>query len=140
VRGQVISLHALGATVRLEDGQLVAVPAGDVQAHRDTYARACERRRPISFELVDMPDRRPQVVLAARHPDEPIEPAAAPVTLVDDAFEEKMATYLRATEEWAPADRPPPAERHFLRKRRRAATVSTGMPRNRGAASRRGES
>ena len=139
VRGQVISLHVLGATVRLEDGSLVAVPAGDVHTHHDVYLRALERRRPISFELVEVAAMRPQVVLAPRHPDEPIVPAAEPVTLVDDAFEEKLAIYLKATEAWAPSDQPQPSERHFLRKRRRAATVAGSMPRNRGTASRRGE-
>jgi hypothetical protein len=62
----VISIHQLGATVRLEDGTLAAV-------------------------------------------------------LVDPSFEDQMTAYLKSTQEWAPLDRPPPAERHFIRKKRRAA-------------------
>jgi hypothetical protein len=37
------------------------------------------------------------------------------------AFEVQMNRYLKSTEEWAPPDRPAPAERHFIRKKRRAA-------------------
>jgi hypothetical protein len=40
---------------------------------------------------------------------------------IDAAFEERMGAYLKETEAWAPPDRPPPAERHFIRKKRRAA-------------------
>ena len=39
----------------------------------------------------------------------------------DAAFERRIGDYLRATQEWAPPDRPEPAERHFIRKKRRAA-------------------
>jgi hypothetical protein len=39
----------------------------------------------------------------------------------DETLEEQIASYLRSTEEWEPADGVPAAERHFLRKKRRAA-------------------
>ena len=39
----------------------------------------------------------------------------------DETLEEQIATYLKSTEEWEPADGFPAAERHFLRKKRRAA-------------------
>ena len=47
--------------------------------------------------------------------------AADTVSLTDEAFEERLAAYLRATEEWAPPDKPQPFERHLLRKKRRSA-------------------
>ncbi len=39
----------------------------------------------------------------------------------DANFEDRLNAYLKSTEEWAPPDRPEPAERHFIRKKRRAA-------------------
>ena len=39
----------------------------------------------------------------------------------DDDLEEQIAAYLKSTEEWEPSEGPPAAERHFLRKKRRAA-------------------
>jgi hypothetical protein len=47
---------------------------------------------------------------------------------VDPAFERRIAEYLKATEEWAPSDRPEPAERHFIRKKRRAAFFEARNP------------
>ena len=44
VRGRVINVHALGATVRLDDGRLAAVPIGDVNANRAAYTRAAGER------------------------------------------------------------------------------------------------
>jgi hypothetical protein len=93
VRGTVINVHALGATVRLEDGRLMAVPISDVNANRAAYTRALDARTPA--------------------------PAPAPV-LHDPAFEAQINDYLKSTEEWAPPDRPQPFERHLFRKKQRA--------------------
>ncbi len=46
----------------------------------------------------------------------------------DDELEEQIASYLKSTEEWEPADGLPAAERHFLRKKRRAALFETRGP------------
>lgn len=115
VRGNVINLHALGATVRLEDGRLVSVPLPELEMHRSTYARAFERKIPLAFELVGRAVR--------------LETGAADATVVatstttigpDPAFEARIADYLKQTEVWAPTDRPQPFERHLFRKRQRA--------------------
>jgi hypothetical protein len=116
VSGIVISVHEFGATVRLEDGTLAAVPAAEVAAQRPAVVAAFRRRAPLEFEL----DR------SARHPvahlsRERVAPPSPAPSLVDPAFEERIGAYLKATEEWAPPDRPAPAERHFIRKKRRAA-------------------
>jgi hypothetical protein len=117
VRGTVISIHQRGATVRLENGSLAAVPAVDLAAHRSMYAASLAARIPL--DLVLDPGGRHPVVTVAGAPASST-PVAAP-TLVDPAFEARMDAYLKQTEAWAPADLPPPAERHFLRKKRRAA-------------------
>ncbi len=116
VRGSVINVHALGATVRLESGKLVAVPLIDVNKNRATYTRAVGQKATLPFDL----DGR-SVRLATTRVDEPIVPASNPVVALDDpGFEEQIAAYLKQTETWAPADRPEPFERHLTRKRQRA--------------------
>ena len=114
VDGTVISLHRLGATVRLADGTLVAVPQAEVDANRPAFSASLSRREPLSLYL-DTRGRHRAAFLA-----KPAPPLGT-VGSHDSAFEEQMRRYLKATEEWAPPDRPAPSERHFIRKKRRAA-------------------
>jgi hypothetical protein len=104
--GIVINLNAYGATVRLDDGDLASASAIDVDLHRDQYQRSLTGRKRLAFE-VRQNGRRRAVSLAPQ--------------LRDDAFEEQITSFLKSTEEWEPSDGPPAAERHFLRKKRRAA-------------------
>jgi hypothetical protein len=122
VTGTVINVHYHGATVRLVDGTLAAVPAAELAAHRSTYVAGCDRRTPL--ELVVDRSGRHLVVLLPQHLTPPAAAQTAPPAaprLIDPAFERRLGEYLKATQEWAPADRPEPAERHFIRKKRRAA-------------------
>ena len=116
VFGIVINIHYHGATVRLDDGTLAAVPAAELAANRPTYIASHDARTPLALHL-DRRGRHAVVVLERSSSSEPV----APPRLVENAFEAQMNAYLKATEEWAPADRPAPAERHFIRKKRRAA-------------------
>jgi hypothetical protein len=104
--GIVINLNAYGATVRLDDGDLASASASDVESHRDLYQSSLLRRKRLAFE-VHREGRRCAVSLAPQ--------------IRDDNLEEQIASYLKSTEEWEPADGLPAAERHFLRKKRRAA-------------------
>jgi len=104
--GIVINLNAYGATIRLDDGDLATASASDVETHRDQYERSLLRRKRLAFE-VRRRGRRCAVSLAPQ--------------IRDDRLEEQIASYLKSTEEWEPADGLPSAERHFLRKKRRAA-------------------
>lgn len=104
--GIVINLNTYGATVRLDDGDLATASALDVESHRDQYQRSLSARIRLAFE-VRREGRRCAVSLAPQ--------------IRDDRLEEQIASYLKSTEEWEPADGPPAAERHFLRKKRRAA-------------------
>ena len=108
--GVVINVHYHGATVRLDDGTLAAVPALELAAHRAAFARSLERRSALPLVL----ERKGRHAIAHLAP--PDAPGAS-----DHNFEERMNAYLKSTEEWAPPDRPAPAERHFIRKKRRAA-------------------
>jgi hypothetical protein len=114
VRGNVINVHALGAMVRLEDGRLAAAPLIDVNKHRPTYVRAVGGRTLLSFDLSGR-----AVHLAVEGMD-PIQPTAEAEPSTDATFEAQLNDYLKQTEEWAPADRPQPFERHLFRKRARA--------------------
>ncbi len=115
VRGSVINVHNLGATVRLDDGRLVAAPIGDVNKNRAAYTRAAENKDvTLPFDLVGK-----MVVLAQTRVDEVVPTTPAPA-LTDPSFEAQIAQYLKSTEEWAPPDRPQPFERHLFRKRQRA--------------------
>lgn len=106
VDGIVINLNAYGATVRLENGDLASAPPADVEAHRTDYQRSLISRRELAFEL-RREGRRPVVALAPQ--------------IRDDDLDEQIAGYLRSTQEWDAPDGVPQAERHFLRKKRRAA-------------------
>lgn len=115
VRGNVISVHALGAAVRLEDGRLVAVPLGDVNKNRASYTRALGQKTTLPFDLEGR-----SVRLATTRVDEPIVPTSTTTVADDPGFEAQIAAYLKQTESWAPADAQPPAERHLFKKRSRA--------------------
>jgi hypothetical protein len=104
--GIVINLNTYGATVRLDDGDLATASSADVEHHRDQYQRSLTGRTRLAFE-VRRQGRRCAVSLAPQ--------------IRDDKLEEQIALYLKSTEEWEPADGPPAAERHVLRKKRRAA-------------------
>jgi|SRR5579862_5788098 len=106
VDGIVINLNAYGATVRLDNGDLASAPAADVEAHRDHYQRSLLRRKRLAFEL-RQDGRRATVLLAPQ--------------LRDEELEALIASYLKSTEEWESPDGVPAAQRHFLRKKRRAA-------------------
>ncbi len=111
--GIVINLNAYGATVRLDDGDLATASAFDVETHRDQYQRSLERRKRLAFE-VRRDGRRCSVSLAPQ--------------IRDDDFEQQIALFLKSTEEWELADGLPAAERHFLRKKRRAAFFEAKRP------------
>jgi hypothetical protein len=116
VRGTVINVHAMGATVRLEDGRLMAVPIADVNANRAAYTRALDARTTtLPFDLLGR-----SLMLAKTRADEAIAPSTPAPVLHDPAFEAQMNEYLKSTEEWAPPDRPQPFERHLFRKKQRA--------------------
>jgi hypothetical protein len=106
----VINVHHHGATVRLEDGSIAAVPAAEASAHADALTRSLQRREAICFALE----------MTGRHAVARVSLDALPL-VPDPHFEERLNAYLKSTEEWAPPDRPEPAERHFIRKKRRAA-------------------
>jgi len=116
VRGTVINIHYHGATVRLEDGTLAAVSGAELAENRPAYVASLQRRTPLTLAL-DGRGRHPLVALPRTFHVEATEPA---LPLSDQAFEARMDEYLKSTHEWAPPDRPPPAERHFIRKKRRA--------------------
>ncbi len=116
VRGSVINVHAMGATVRLENGKLVAVPLIDVNKNRATYTRAVGQKTTLPFDLEGRVVR-----LATTRVDEPLVPSSTSNAAFEDpGFEAQMAAYLKQTESWAPTDRPEPFERHLFRKRQRA--------------------
>lgn len=107
VYGFVINVNAYGATVRLESGELASAPAGDVEAHRNDYERGMSSRESLAF-LMHPSARRPMVTIVPR--------------IVEPALDAQIARYLESTQEWEnDADGVPAHERHFLRKKKRAA-------------------
>ena len=116
--GTVISLHRLGATVRLHGGALVSVPLSEVTAHYERFAESQRLREPLVLVLEKQNGRR--CAFLSRDAAFAASPTRTALTR-DDIFEEQMRRYLKSTEEWAPPDRPAPADRHFIRKKRRAA-------------------
>jgi len=107
VYGFVINVNAFGATVRLESGELASAPAGDVEAHRVDYDRGASSRKAIAF--VRHPGTRRPMVTIVPPIDEP-------------ELDAKIARYLESTQDWEnDADGVPAHERHFLRKKKRAA-------------------
>ena len=119
VRGTVINIHHHGATVRLEDGTLATIPAPELAANRPAYASSLAKRRALDFRVTGF-ERHRVAGLASSDRGETDEAVAVPASFSNDAFEARMGAYLKSTEEWAPADQVPPAERHFIRKKRRA--------------------
>ncbi len=117
VRGTVINIHHHGATVRLADGSLAAVAATELAAHRAAYEGSLAGKAPLEMLLDD--SRKHALVVLERVPA-PEAPPAIP-HLLDTAFETQINAYLKSTEEWAPRDQAAPAERHFIRKKRREA-------------------
>jgi len=129
VRGTVINVHNFGATVRLENGEVASVPISDVNANRSTYTRAWEARTNLPFDAVHGgPTSKPArsvLRLAKTRIDEPIAPSATTPAIRNQHLEEQIAGYLKETQEWELADAPPAHERHFLKKKRRAATFDS---------------
>lgn len=105
-RGIVININAYGATVRLGDGRIASVPLSDLDEHRAAYERGLTGRKVLEFIIRG----------EARHAIAMLAPQ-----LRDDDLEEQIAGYLKMTEEWESPEGPPAHERHFLRKKKRAA-------------------
>jgi hypothetical protein len=105
-RGIVININAYGATVRLNDGRLATAPLVELEKNRAAYERALTGRKTLAFQL-QSGTRHTMVMLAPQ--------------IHDAQFEEQIANYLKMTEEWEKPDAPPAHERHFLRKKKRAA-------------------
>jgi hypothetical protein len=104
VSGTVINLNAFGATVRLESGEIAHAAAEDVEAHRRQYERSFSTRSCVAF---------------VRHGESRRATVALVPQISDERLEEQITSYLKSTEEWE-GERPA-HERHFLRKKRRAA-------------------
>lgn len=105
-RGLVININAYGAAVRLNDGRLASAPLVDVEKNRLSYERSLTARKSLAF-LVKPAERHLLVMLAPQ--------------IRDEEFEQQIAGYLKMTEEWEKPDAPPAHERHFLKKKKRAA-------------------
>jgi hypothetical protein len=123
IRGTVINVHSLGATVRLEDGRLAAVPYGDLETNRATYTRALGSRAALPFDEAQV-SGHVVVTLARNEVRDTVVPSTRAPQITDAVFEAHMNAYLKETEEWMPPDRPTPIERHLMRKQRRAAQFS----------------
>ncbi len=113
MRGTVINVHEHGATARLEDGTLAAIPAEEFVANRSAYVASRDRRLPLDLRVA----RHGRYAVASLVGSPPAE--VSPVA-TDIVFEMRLGAYLKSTEAWAPPARPAPAERHFIRKKRRA--------------------
>ncbi len=125
-------MHEYGATARLEDGSLAAIPAAEFAAHRPTYVSSRDKRKPLELRVVRLGRhataslaavaRDPDAIVAEPSSTEQLDerPVPEPAMRTDIAFEMRLGAYLRETEAWAPPDRPAPAERHFIRKKHRA--------------------
>jgi hypothetical protein len=123
--GTVINLHRFGAAVRLADGRLASVSAAEVDAHRAMFEESFVAHRSLRLAIRDA-ERGLSVVLA-----DFLDAEADASNQREEAFEERLADYLRETEEWAPPDQPQPFERHLTRKRRRAAQFDSSASRSR---------
>jgi len=132
VRGTVINVHAFGATVRLENGEVASVPIADVNANRGAYSRAFLERANLPFDAHAVSSstlggkKAPVLLMLAKtRIDEPNANSAQPSDPHpepgEEHFEQQIALYLKETQEWERADLPPAHERHFLKKKRRAA-------------------
>jgi hypothetical protein len=106
VCGVVININAFGATVRLDDGELARADHDDVEMHLRQYEQALSSRARMAFVRRDS-GRRASVTLAPQ--------------ISDERLDEQIASYLRSTEESWDSGAVPAHERHFLRKKKRAA-------------------
>lgn len=111
--GIVINLNRYGGTVRLDGGELASAHAADVETHRTAYEGSLMNHQPLTFE-VRRDGRRCAVSLAPQ--------------ILDEGLEEKISAYLRQTEAWETPDAMPAAERHFLKKKKRAALFAERVP------------
>jgi hypothetical protein len=94
------------------------VTEAELVANRPHYTSSHVKRESLALVL-DRHGRHRIVTLEAAPPA--ISSAPATDALFSDiVFEAKLGAYLKATQEWAPADQAPPAERHFISKKRRA--------------------
>ena len=126
-RGTIINVHEYGATARLEDGSLAAIPAEEFATNRPAYVSSRDARKPLELRVVRF-GRHATATLAGAKPAADAIVAQPPsddqrsalATHTDIAFEMRLGAYLRETEAWSPTDRPAPAERHFIRKKHRA--------------------
>lgn len=123
VRGSVINIHNWGATVRLADGRLAAIPLPDLEMNRSVYSRALGTQAVLPFNEVQT-SRHPVVTLARNDVDELVVPTTRVPEITSAIFEAHMTAYLKETEEWMPPGRLAPLERHLIRKQRRAAQFS----------------
>ena len=107
VFGVVLNVNAYGATVRLETGELASAPAGDVEAHKGQYDKSAAQHTELAFVL-HPGTRRPMVTIAPK--------------IEEPELDEQIAEFFKSTEGWESDDEGRPAhERHFLRKKKRAA-------------------
>jgi hypothetical protein len=127
IRGNVISVHNWGATVRLEDGRLAAVPLADLDANRNIYSRALGNKALLPFDESRIA-KHVVATLVRNEAEETIVPTSSAPQITSAIFEAHMTAYLRETQEWMPPDRPSPFERHLIRKKRRAAQFSQERP------------
>jgi hypothetical protein len=105
VRGHVLNVSAYGAAVRLDTGELASAPLIDVERNRAHYERSLTGHKSLTFELHD--GRRPSVTLAPQ--------------ITDDVLEDQIAGFLRESEERHPSGDVPAEQRHYLKKKQRAA-------------------
>lgn len=105
VRGHVLNVSAYGAAVRLDTGELASAPLIDVERNRAQYERSLTGHKVLTFELHD--GRRPSVTLAPQ--------------ITDDVLEGQIAGFLRESEERQPSGDVPAEQRHYLKKKQRAA-------------------
>lgn len=90
----------------------------ELAANRSRYASSHAKRE--ALELVLDRHGRHRIVTLEATPAVISSASATDALFSDVVFEAKIGAYLKATQEWAPADQAPPAERHFIRKKRRA--------------------
>ncbi|MBV8117489.1 MAG: hypothetical protein JOZ01_05900 [Candidatus Eremiobacteraeota bacterium] len=105
-----ISLHAYGALIRLEDGRLAGASSEEVEKNRPAFERGLRTRKPLEFSLRAV----------AGHVRATLAPQVR-----DADLEQQIASYLKMTEEWEQPDAPPAHERRFLQKKRRAAVFQS---------------
>ncbi len=106
VYGVVININQFGATIRLDGGDLAQARAEDVDAHRSSYERSLTSHTRLAF-VRSAGERRATLALAPQ--------------ITDERLDEQIASYLKSTEEAWESSELPAHERHFLKKKKRAA-------------------